>query len=57
MNGQSIPKTKTLTVIPELDERGYERKPIDEILSCTKNECKTLVIARYGMLECGMNYS
>ena len=24
--------------------------------SCTKNECETPIIARYGMLECGMNY-
>ena len=56
LNGQNIPKTKTLTILPELEGSNYERKPKDEILLCTKNECKALIIARYGMLECGMNF-
>ena len=56
VNGQSIPKTKTATIIPELDTTTFERKPKDELLLCTKNECKVIIIARYGMLECGINY-
>ena len=31
VDGQSIAKTKTLTILPELDERYYKRKPKDEI--------------------------
>ena len=38
----------------ELSE--YTRKPQREILYLTKNETKTLIIARYRMLECGINY-
>ena len=56
LNDKNIPKTKTLSIIPELDDSNYQRKPKDEILSCTKNECKALIIARYGMLECGTNF-
>ena len=56
VNGQSTPKTKTATILPQLDTTSYERKPRDEILLCTKNQCKIIIIARYKMLECGINY-
>ena len=32
------------------------RKPIDKIIQCSKYDTKTIIIARYGMLECGRNY-
>ena len=54
--GVTIPKTKTVTILSEIDMPNYERKPKTELLLCTKNECKTIIIARYGMLECGTNY-
>ena len=51
-----IPKTKTMSIITEIDLPNYERKPKSEILLCTKNECKSIIMARYGLLECGVNY-
>ena len=39
-----------------LFQLSYQRKPNDEILLCTKQETKTLIIARFGMLECGYNF-
>ena len=54
--GHSVPKTKTATIIPELDKSMYVRNPKKELLLCTKNECKIIIMARYGMLECGVNY-
>ena len=55
-NGINIAKTKTSSILPELEDDSYKRKPIQEILSLTKKECKALIIARYGMLECGKNF-
>ena len=34
----------------------YMRKPTPEMLLCNKQETKTLIIARFGMLECGKNF-
>ena len=55
-HGQSIPKTKTASILDELKKVCYKRKPCDELMACTKNECKTIIMARYGMLECGRNF-
>ena len=55
-NGIQIPKTKTAHIVSTLANNGYERKPQTEITQCTKQETKTLIIARFGMLECGRNY-
>ena len=55
-DGSNVPKTKTVTIIPEIDEHSYIRKPKTELLQCTKYECKAIIMARYGMLECGINY-
>ena len=49
-------KTKTASIAKYLSEQSYNRKPQHEIINCTKYETKTLIIARYGMLECGTNY-
>ena len=35
---------------------GYQRTPRDEIMLCDKHETKKLIIARFGMLECGSNF-
>ena len=55
-NGIEIPKTKTKSIIDKIMEPGYTREPEKEILRLTKNETKTLIIARYGMLVCGNNF-
>ena len=54
--GKKTIKTKTANVVESLNSATYERKPEAEVLSLTKKETKTLIIARYGMLECGRNF-
>ena len=49
-------KTKTETIAKKLDNAQYKRKLETEFLHMTKNETKTILIARYGMLQCGKNY-
>ena len=34
----------------------YVRSPEQELLKSTRQETKTILIARYGMLECGKNF-
>ena len=54
--GQNIPKTKTKHIIEKLNDSLYTRTPIEIIKGFSKKECRTLIIARYGMLECGKNF-
>ena len=54
--GKKEPKTKTKRVLDKLNTAGYNRKPEQEILQMTKLETRTLICARYGMLECGKNF-
>ena len=54
--GKKAVKTKTSSIVDSLNSPTYERKPEAEILKLTKKETKTLIIARYGMLDCGQNY-
>ena len=49
-------KTKTAHIVDVIEERTYIRRPVPEILFLNKQETKTLVIARFGMLECGKNF-
>ena len=56
VNGIQVPKTKTAHVIKDLKKDTYTRKAREDILLCTKREAKTLIIARFGMLECGRNF-
>ena len=51
-----VPKTKTQRILKTIENNDYVRKPCKEILSLSKNECKSLIIARFGMLECGANF-
>ena len=55
-NGESVPKTKTQHIIDKLNDPLYIRSPIQIIKRFTKKECRTLIIARYGMLKCGKNF-
>ena len=50
------PKTKTSSIIPQLNDPGYKRSPIPEIQNMNKQETRTIIMARFGMLECGKNY-
>ena len=34
----------------------YQRKPIPEIIHCSKQQTKALIISIFGILECGRNY-
>ena len=51
-----IPKTKTKHVIEHLTSSTYQREPQNILLQCTKQETKAVLIARFGMLECGKNF-
>ena len=54
--GVMTPKTKTASLIEKIKDPAYKRSPEHEIQKMTKLEAKTLIIARYGMLECGKNF-
>ena len=56
VDGTRKPKTKTAHIIDTLKKDTYTRGAQEDILKCSKHEAKTLVIARFGMLECGRNY-
>ena len=55
-NGKCTVKTKTASMIDELNNNNYKRQPCKEITKMTKLEAKTIITARYGMLECGKNH-
>ena len=55
-NNSKIRKTKTAFIVDELLHPAYQRKPTTEILHLTKQETKTLITARFSMLECGKNF-
>ena len=55
-DGVRTPKTKTRHIIEEVENPNYQRKTRDELKGCTKHETKTIIIARFGMLECGCNF-
>ena len=55
-NGTTKGKTKTISIVKQLADKEYRRQPQPEILKTTKHEAKTIIIARYGMLQCGKNY-
>ena len=49
-------KTKTKHIIDIINDETYVRLINQELLKCTKQQTKTLIIARFKMLECGMNF-
>ena len=55
-NGKRTPKTKTKHIIKTIESDAYSRAPQQEIMNCTRQETKTIIIARFGMLECGTNF-
>ena len=55
-NGESVLKTKTKSIFDKISDPNYTRQIDHVITRMTKHDTKTLMIARYGMLDCGMNY-
>ena len=50
------PKTKTKTIIEQLNEPSYIRKPINVLPGTSILEARAIMMGRYGMLDCGANY-
>ena len=55
-NGKKIRKTKTEHIVDKITSNDYEIEPCPTLIQCTKQETTTLTIARFHMLECGVNY-
>ena len=55
-DGVTKEKTKTASILTHITNANYKRQPQQEILKTTKHEAKTIIIARYGMLQCGKNF-
>ena len=54
--GEKIVKTKTASLIPIVTSETYTRRPDYAVLNTTKRETRTIMMARYGLLECGRNF-
>ena len=54
--GVKVRKSKTAFFVDTVMETTYQRTPLPEIMKCTKQEAKTVMTARYRMLECGNNF-
>ena len=55
-NGEKKKKTKTAHILDQISAHDYERGIRQEYTSLTRHETKTLMLARFHMLECGVNY-
>ena len=55
-DGQRVKKTKTMHIVEQLTDIHYTRTPSPELQALTKQETKTILISRFRMLECGVNY-
>ena len=56
IDGIATEKTKTKSILTLLNDPAYTRKPRSELIYASKQETKAIIIARFGMLECGQNY-
>ena len=56
VEGVKVRKTKTAHIVDQLENEGYTRTPSPELQHLTKQETKTVMISRFRMLECGINY-
>ena len=56
VDGKRITKTKTSHIVEQLTNDQYIRTPSPELQSLTKQETKTLLISRFRMLDCGVNF-
>ena len=55
-NGVTVDKTKTKFVLEQISDKNYKRKPMGQTLKNDKNTTKALILARFGMIECGKNF-
>ena len=56
-NGDRCEKTKTKTIVKIINCPKYNRQSYESaIMTLSKNDAKTIVMARYGMLACGKNF-
>ena len=49
-------KTASKSIVPTITSSNYKRRPDVTILRTSKQETKTIIMARYGQLECGVNF-
>ena len=54
--GEKKVKTKTASILSDLKDKKYKRQPKEEVVNNNKQITRTIMLARYGMLECGTNY-
>ena len=55
-NGTKTRKTKTKHIVDEIQKEEYKRQPANILTHLNKQQTKTLIIARFHMLECGNNF-
>ena len=56
VDGNLVAKKKTATIVPKVTDQSYHRTPQLSILNTSKRETRTIMMARYGLLECGKNF-
>ena len=56
VNGVKTIKSKTAHILQHLSDDNYSRQPCQTITNSTKQHAKTIMIARFRMLECGVNF-
>ena len=56
VEGERVKKTKTKHIVEQIDNDLYTRMPAPELQTLTKQETKTILISRFRMLECGVNF-
>ena len=50
-------KTKTKTILEEIEKPEYKRKPAEILNNLTVLETRAFIMGKYGMLNCGANYA
>ena len=50
-------KSKTKTIIDELNHCDYKRKPSNILNDLSQIETRAFIMGKYGMLDCGANYA
>ena len=55
--GELRAKTKSKTIIQELEKSDYKRKPLDIMSYGSAVVARALIMGRYGMLKCKSNFS
>ena len=55
-DGNTTPKTKTISIIEQIEDPYYQKGFQDELKQLFKHEFKTIIMARFRMLECGKNF-